>query len=70
MNTRTIAIAASLLFLGATNGDDWNPRERFLKSLVSDVPAILKSQNRETGRFGTEPWICRDQHDIFPLAAA
>ncbi len=49
---------------------DWNPRERFLKSLVNDVPGILKSQNRETGRFGTEPWVCRDQHDIFPLAAA
>ena len=49
---------------------DWNPRERFLKSLVSEVPAILKSQNRETGRFGTEPWVCGDQNVIFPLAAA
>jgi len=49
---------------------EWNPRERFLKSLVRDVPAILKSQNRETGRFGAEPWICRDQQEIFPLAAA
>lgn len=49
---------------------DWNPRERFLKSLVADVPTILKRQNPDTGRFGTEPWICDDQNVIFPLAAA
>lgn len=49
---------------------EWNPREPFLKSLVSEVPAMLRSQNRATGRFGTEPWICSDQNVIFPLAAA
>ena len=49
---------------------NWNPRERFLKSLVAEVPVVLKSQNQRTGRFGTEPWICDDQNVIFPLAAA
>ena len=49
---------------------EWNPREKFLGTLVKDVPGILKSQNRETGRFGSEPWICSDQDVIFPLAAA
>ncbi len=59
-----------LALLPALHADEWNPRERFLKSLVKDVPAILKSQHRETGRFGTEPWICGDQNVMFPLAAA
>jgi len=49
---------------------NWNPRERFLKSLIAEVPSILKSQDQRTGRFGTEPWICDDQNVIFPLAAA
>ncbi|MFZ2644455.1 MAG: hypothetical protein WA117_25925 [Verrucomicrobiia bacterium] len=54
----------------ATAAGEWNPREKFLRSLVEDVPAILKSQNRQTGRFGSEPWICTDQNPVFPLAAA
>ena len=48
----------------------WDPRERFLGSLVKLVPEILRSQNRETGRFGTEPWICDYQNVILSLAAA
>ncbi len=48
----------------------WPPREYFVDSLVDDVPGILEAYHPETGRFGTEPWICRDQNVIFPLAVA
>ncbi len=51
-------------------GTEWNPREPFLKSLVGGVPAILKSQDPATGRFGSQPWICADQNVLLPLAAA
>ena len=47
----------------------WEPREFLLKSLVDAAPATLKLQDK-TGRFGGKPWICRDQHHIYPLAAA
>jgi hypothetical protein len=59
-----------LLLAVIATAAEWNPREKFLRSLVDDVPAMLKSQNRETGRFGDEPWICTDQNLVFPLAAA
>jgi hypothetical protein len=62
-----VTCAAETVPAGEAN---WNPREGFLKSLVAEVPVILKSQNPKTGRFGTEPWICDDQNVIFPLAAA
>ncbi len=45
-------------------------KELALKSLVQAVPAILKSYDPSTGRFGTGVWICTDQNVIFPLAAA
>ncbi|MEW6356222.1 MAG: hypothetical protein AB1696_07860 [Planctomycetota bacterium] len=41
-----------------------------MKRLVECVPGILKTQDKATGRFGSQPWICRDQQVIFPLAAA
>jgi len=55
--------------LGVAMDTKWEPRDLFLKPLVEAVPEILESQDEE-GRFGTDPWICRDQHQIFPLAAA
>jgi hypothetical protein len=48
----------------------WPPRDYLLKSLTDAVPGYLESYHPETGKFGTEPWICRDQQLIFPLAAA
>ncbi len=50
--------------------DTWPPRQYLIDSLVDDIPGILNSYHAETGRFGTEPWICRDQNVIFPLAVA
>ena len=47
----------------------WKPEPELWKALYDAVPEILDSQ-REDGRFGTEPWICRDQHLTLPLAAA
>jgi hypothetical protein len=79
MNMTTVTNTAFLLLACAvagaaghrpTEGTEWNPRARFLKSLVAGVPAILKSQDSKTGRFGTQPWVCGDQNVIFPLAAA
>ena len=50
----------------------WPPgaREYLLKSLTEAVPKYLDSYHADTGKFGTEPWICTDQNLIFPLAAA
>jgi hypothetical protein len=48
----------------------WPPRAFLIKSLVKSVDATLKTYHPETGRFGTDPWICSDQNVILPLAAA
>jgi hypothetical protein len=48
----------------------WPPRAFLIKSLVKSVDATLKTYHPETGRFGTDPWICGDQNVILPLAAA
>ena len=50
--------------------DNWPPHNYLLKSLVGAVPQYLEDYHPETGRFGTEPWLCQDQNLIFPLAAA
>ncbi len=56
---------------GATNEwTTWPPRQYLIQSLVKSVDEILKTYHPETGRFGTDPWICGDQNVIFPLAAA
>jgi len=44
-------------------------RNTLLQTLTAAVPEILAVQDK-TGRFGDEPWICHDQHRIYPLAAA
>lgn len=50
--------------------DQWPPHDYLVKSLAEAVPAYLKAFHADTGRFGSEPWICSDQNRIFPLAAA
>ena len=49
--------------------DLWKPEPEMWDALLDAVPGILADQ-RKDGRFGTAPWICRDQHSIFHLAAA
>ena len=48
----------------------WPPRAFLIKSLVKSVDETLKTYHPETGRFGTEPWVCGDQNVILTLAAA
>ncbi|MBR4675044.1 MAG: hypothetical protein IKP00_11315 [Victivallales bacterium] len=49
---------------------EWNRNEFFAQKLVASVPGILKQYHPETGRFGSEPWVCNDQNNMFPLAVA
>ena len=52
------------------NWKSWPPRNYLIQSLVDSVPETLKAFHPETGRFGTEPWVCGDQNVVLPLAAA
>lgn len=45
-------------------------KDEFIKELPERIPAILKSQDPKTGRFGTGIWIVNDQNVMFPLAVA
>jgi len=62
-----------LLFLAAgltLRAETVQFRQRCLEDLVADVPAILKTLNPQTGRFGTGIWIVTDQNPMFPLSVA
>jgi hypothetical protein len=50
--------------------EQWPPKDYLLSSLVEAVPKTLDTYHPETGKFGTEPWICRDQDVLFFLAVA
>ncbi len=50
--------------------DHWDPERALTARLLASVKGLLNAQDPETGRFGSEPWICRDQDRIYPLAAA
>lgn len=67
-----VVVASALITVNvqAKEFDTWPPRQYFIESLVDDVPGYLRAYHPETGRFGTEPWICTDQNVIFPLAVA
>ncbi|OGV66555.1 MAG: hypothetical protein A3K19_23870 [Lentisphaerae bacterium RIFOXYB12_FULL_65_16] len=72
---RTLCVAGSVVcsMLGSTAEaawDTWPPRDFLLKSLVAGIEPLLKSQDPETGQFGSKPWICNDQNVLLPLAAA
>ncbi len=47
----------------------WNLEPEIGQSLEAAIPGIFDGQ-RPNGQFGTDPWICHDQHHIFALAAA
>ena len=73
--TSRVWVAAALAGLSTSvaageSWDTWPPSAYLLESLVQAVPTYLDQFHPETGKFGTEPWICRDQNLIFPLAAA
>lgn len=54
----------------APTWETWPPRDILVAELAADIKGILETQDAETGRFGTEPWICQDQNALYPLAAA
>jgi hypothetical protein len=75
--TRTLIVACaacvlcSLLVHPARGAEEsWDYKKQFLPYLTDAVPKILETQDKKTGGFGKEPWICTDQNAIFPLAAA
>jgi hypothetical protein len=69
--TLVLSIAGATAAPGAVDEfKTWPPRAFLIKSLVKSVDATLKTYHPETGRFGTDPWICNDQNVLLPLAAA
>jgi hypothetical protein len=74
--TRTvlIIIGASLLISCPAVADEpwttWPPTVYLVESLAASVQPDLDVFHEDTGRFGTEPWICRDQDRIYTLAVA
>jgi len=74
------ALALVLLSVGSAAGTDapgkmdtpveWSYRDDMVGALAEYIPNLLKSQDRETGRFGKGIWIVQDQHAMWPLAVA
>ncbi|MBV9865624.1 MAG: hypothetical protein JO316_09760 [Abitibacteriaceae bacterium] len=76
MQMPTVFMLAGILMLSAVvpvsaaEPPVWNYKKDFLAALIKQVPRVLKSQDKATGRFGTGIWIVTDQNVIYPLAAA
>lgn len=70
MRRTGLALVMTLSLGAISNAADLHYKDHLLQNLVEDVPTILKSFDSETGRFGSGIWICRDQHDMYPLAVA
>ncbi len=66
-----IVVVTFVLAAGkSTCAGDLKYKDRILGQLVEQVPDILNAYDAETGRFGEGIWICRDQHQMYPLAVA
>src|SRR5436190_2452867 len=65
-----VSSAAPRAATAAMDEGVWAFKTQFLPRLVEDIPQILKSQDKSTGRFGKGIFICQDQNVIYPLAAA
>ncbi len=66
----TAVLAVLIVSLAGSEFTSWPPRGYLLERLLAGIPEIMESFHPETGRFGTDPWICNDQNVLFPLAAA
>src|SRR2546430_1423097 len=71
-NDRTLLLFISFSFVLKSRvwAEDWHFKRQLLPILAEKVPAILKSQDEKTGRFGTGVFIVRDQEPIYALAVA
>lgn len=67
-NMRLVALL--LLCAAAVRPETARFKQRCLRDLVAQVPGILATQDRATGRFGSGVWIVNDQNVLLPLAAA
>jgi len=65
-----VSVFHLLFFTPARAAEAWDYKKEFLPFLTDPIPDLLKKQNKQTGAFGDEPWICTDQNLIYPLAAA
>jgi len=70
MRTWKLGLPAALLIAGLASAGELTFKDRLRQSLAEQVPAILKTFDAKTGRFGTGIWTCQDQHPMYPLAVA
>ncbi|MCX6621617.1 MAG: hypothetical protein NTY38_11185 [Acidobacteria bacterium] len=59
-----------VFFATTATGETVRFKDRCLSDLVAQVPKLLASQDRKTGRFGQGVWVVGKQGAILPLAAA
>jgi hypothetical protein len=65
-----LSVLAFSCVADARANDVWHFKQELLPQLVKQVPNLLKSQDKKTGRFGEGIWIVTDQNLIYPLAVA
>jgi hypothetical protein len=71
MKRLLILLFITLALVARVRADDvWHFKQELAPQLVKQVPGLLKSQDKKTGRFGEGIWIVNDQNVIYPLAVA
>jgi hypothetical protein len=68
--SRFCAFAAAVLICNSVSADDLKYKQDLFSVLIKQVPGIMRTYDKETGRFGKGIWICRDQDVLYPLAVA
>jgi hypothetical protein len=64
------SIIVLVIFVSPVLAEDWKFKQQLLPVLADKIPGILKTQDPQTGRFGTGVFIVRDQEVMYPLAVA
>ncbi len=70
MRVRMLVVLIVSLTVCSVRAEQLEFKERALADLVKQVPGILRAFDAKTGRFGSGIWICQDQEQMYPLAAA
>lgn len=70
MRLRMVVVLTVSLTVCSVRAEQLEFKERALADLVKQVPGILQAFDAKTGRFGSGVWICQDQEQMYPLAAA